>query len=151
VQRAPIIRRGQTPFPTSPGSDLPTVLKSPYLQQHFTPFAIDAEGLSDAELHGRFGAFLSTVKPGHPPGEVRAPGEARDWASVFGDTPDSGGQRPHRPASAAAKPRKVKDYSADARKSWQDSNQQTNNYACRWMRRFATVSSEREAEHLMLA
>jgi hypothetical protein len=52
------------------------------------------------------------------------------------------------PRSPAAKPRKVKDYSGGARKpelrriawwSWQDSNQQTNNYAWRWMRRFATV------------
>jgi hypothetical protein len=73
-----VIRHGQTPFPTAPGSDLPTVLKSLYLQQHFTRFAIEAQGLSDAALHARFGAFLSAVKPGHasptqPPGEVRAP------------------------------------------------------------------------------
>ena len=73
-----ILRRGPAPFPTAPGSDLPTVLKSLYLQQHFTRFAIEAQGLSDAELHNRFGAFLTAGKPGsasptQPPGEVRAP------------------------------------------------------------------------------
>ena len=73
-----ILRRGQAPLPTAPGSDLPTVLKSLYLQQHFTRFAIEAQGLSDAQLHARFGAFLAAVKPGdasptQPPGEVRAP------------------------------------------------------------------------------
>jgi len=78
-----ILRRGQAPFPTAPGSDLPTVLKSLYLQQHFTRFAIEAQGLSDAELHARFGAFLAAVKPGdasptQPPGEVFAPNV--EWA-----------------------------------------------------------------------
>ena len=78
-----ILRRGQAPFPTAPGSDLPTVLKSLYLQQHFTRFAIEAQGLSDAELHARFGAFLAAVKPGdasptQPPAEVRAPDV--EWA-----------------------------------------------------------------------
>lgn len=78
-----ILRRGQAPLPTAPGSDLPTVLKSLYLQQHFTRFAIEAQGLSDAQLHARFGAFLAAVKPGdasptQPPGEVRAPDV--EWA-----------------------------------------------------------------------
>jgi hypothetical protein len=44
-------------------------------------------------------------------------GEARDWAGFFGDTRRFRGQRPRRPASPAAKPRKVKDYSEGARKS----------------------------------
>lgn len=78
-----ILRRGQAPLPTVPGSDLPTVLKSLYLQQHFTSFAIEAQGLSDAQLHARFGAFLAAVKPDEatptqPPGEVRAPNV--EWA-----------------------------------------------------------------------
>jgi hypothetical protein len=73
-----ILRRGQVPLPTAPGCDLPSVLKSLYLQQHFTRFAIEAQGLSDAELHARFGAFLAAVKPAdasptQPPGEMRAP------------------------------------------------------------------------------
>jgi hypothetical protein len=37
--------------------------------------------------------------------------EGRDGGGIFGDTADSGLQRPRCPASAAAKPRKVKDYS----------------------------------------
>jgi hypothetical protein len=78
-----ILRRGQASLPTAPGSDLPTVLKSLYLQQHFTRFAIEAQGLSDAQLHARFGAFLAAVKPGdasptQPPAEVRAPDV--EWA-----------------------------------------------------------------------
>jgi hypothetical protein len=73
-----ILRRGQAPLPTAPGCDLTSVLKSLYLQQHFTRFAIEAQGLSDAELHARFGAFLAAVKPAdasptQPPGEMRAP------------------------------------------------------------------------------
>ena len=78
-----VLRRGQAPLPAAPGSDLPTVLKSLYLQQHFTRFAIEAQGLSDTQLHARFGAFLAAVSPGEasptqPPGEVRAP--AVEWA-----------------------------------------------------------------------
>jgi hypothetical protein len=78
-----ILRRGQAPLPTAPGCDLPSVLKSLYLQQHFTRFAIDAQGLSEAQLHARFGAFLAAVQPAdalptQPPGEVRAP--SVEWA-----------------------------------------------------------------------
>jgi hypothetical protein len=78
-----ILQRGQPPLPTAPGCDLPSVLKSLYLQQHFTRFAIEAQGLSDAKLHARFGAFLAAVQPAaasptQPPGEVRAP--AVEWA-----------------------------------------------------------------------
>jgi hypothetical protein len=78
-----ILRRGAAPLPTAPGSDLPSVLKALYLQQHFTRFAIEAQGLDDAALHKRFGAFLDAVKPSQPtptqpPGEIRAP--AVEWA-----------------------------------------------------------------------
>jgi hypothetical protein len=73
-----VLKRGMAPFPTAPGSDLPSVLKSLYLQQHFTRFAIEAQGLDDAALHARFGAFVTAVKPSdalptQPPGEIRAP------------------------------------------------------------------------------
>ena len=79
-----ILGRGMTPFPTAPGSDLPSVLKALFVQQHFTRFAIEAQGLDDDALHTRFGAFLDAVKPGalaeptHAPGEIRAP--AVEWA-----------------------------------------------------------------------
>jgi hypothetical protein len=77
-----VLNRGMAPFPTAPGSDLPSVLKSLYLQQHFTRFAIEAQGLDDAALHARFGAFVAAVKPAdavptQPPGEIRAP--AVEW------------------------------------------------------------------------
>ncbi|MEP6564470.1 MAG: hypothetical protein ABJB10_04985 [Mesorhizobium sp.] len=79
-----IFRQGRTPFATAPGSDLPSVLKSLFVQQHFTRFAIEAQGLNDAALHARFGAFLGAVKPDdtavltQQAGEIRAP--ATEWA-----------------------------------------------------------------------
>jgi hypothetical protein len=70
------------PLPTAPGSDLPSVLKALFIQQNFTRFAIEAQGLSDAALHARFGAFLGAVRPAEPsptqkPGEIRAPEAAQ--------------------------------------------------------------------------
>lgn len=78
-----VLRRGAAPLPTAPGSDLPSVLKALYLQQHFTRFAIEEQGRSDAELYEHFGAFLKAVKPAdtsptQPPGEIRAP--KVEWA-----------------------------------------------------------------------
>jgi hypothetical protein len=75
--------KSRKPFPTAPGSDLPTVLKSLFLQQQFTRFATEAQGLDDAQLHARFGRFLAAVQPSAPaptqaPGEVRA--KAVEWA-----------------------------------------------------------------------
>jgi hypothetical protein len=76
-----ILGRGMTPLPTAPGSDLPSVLKSLFVQQHFTRFAIEAQGLDDVALHARFAAFLGAIKPGETspmqPGEIRAP--AAEW------------------------------------------------------------------------
>jgi hypothetical protein len=71
-------RRGAVPFPTAPGADLPTILKALFLQQQFTRFAIDVQGLDDQTLHRRFGAFLGAVRPSdtvptQEPGEVRSP------------------------------------------------------------------------------
>jgi len=72
-----VMRRGAPPFATAPNSDLPSILKALFVQQHFTRFAIEAQGLDDAALHARFGAFLGAVQPGSPtptqaPGEVTA-------------------------------------------------------------------------------
>jgi len=52
------------------------------VQQNFTRFVIEAQGLDEATLQARFGAFLAAVKPGkaeptQQPGEIRAP--AVDW------------------------------------------------------------------------
>ena len=74
-----ILRRGAKPFPAVPGTDLPSILKSLFVQQRFTRFAIDAQGLDDAGLYARFGEFLAVTKPDmvagptQPPGVVRAP------------------------------------------------------------------------------
>ena len=71
-------RRSAVPFPTAPGADLPTVLKALFLQQQFTRFASEVQGLDDHALHRQFGAFLDAVKPSEAsptqqPGQVRAP------------------------------------------------------------------------------
>jgi hypothetical protein len=79
-----IFRQGMTPFPTAPSADLPSVLKSLFIQQHFTRFAIEAQGLDDAALHARFGAFLGAIRPDdtaaptQQAGEIRA--SAAEWA-----------------------------------------------------------------------
>ena len=72
-----VMKSGARLFPRAPGSDLPTVLKSLFIQQNFTRFAIEAQGLDDAALHQRFGSFLAVVQPSaatptQAPGEVRA-------------------------------------------------------------------------------
>jgi hypothetical protein len=74
-----ILWRGMQPFATAPGSDLPTVLKGLFIQQHFVRFAIAAQALDDTQLYARFGAFLDAVqptsaRPTQRPGEVRAEG-----------------------------------------------------------------------------
>lgn len=61
-----IAARGRRPFPTAPGGDLPTILKALYLQQHFTRFAIETQGLDEATLHARFGEFLTAHRPESP-------------------------------------------------------------------------------------
>ncbi len=72
-----MMRRGATPFPKTPDSDLPSILKALYLQQRFQDFAITAQGKGDAALLSAFKDFLDEHKPGDPeltqePGTVRA-------------------------------------------------------------------------------
>lgn len=69
------MRAGRKPFPTAPGSDLPSVLKSLFIQQHFTHLAIEAQGLDAAALHARFGVFLKATQPADPQRPTQAPGE----------------------------------------------------------------------------
>jgi hypothetical protein len=73
-----VLRRGALPFPTAPSADLPAVLKALFLQQQFTRFAIEVQGLDENALYQRFGAFLGKVKPSdteptQAPGEIRSP------------------------------------------------------------------------------
>lgn len=72
-----VMRRGAKPFPTAPNSDLPTVLKSLYLQQAFTRFAMDMQGVEPARLHEAFGAFLRTHRPADVSGPTQRPGIVR--------------------------------------------------------------------------
>lgn len=73
-----VLRYGAAPFPIAAGADLASVLKSLFVQQNFTRFASQAQGLSDAELFARFGAFVDAVRPAEAapaqaPGAIRAP------------------------------------------------------------------------------
>ncbi len=73
-----LVARGGEPFPTAPNSDLPSVLKALYLQQHFTQFAIDNQGIDAETLHQRFAAFIGEHQPDdvdhptQPPGVISA-------------------------------------------------------------------------------
>ena len=73
-----IMSAGAKPFPTAPNSDLKSVLKGLYLQQHFTRFAIAQQGASPDELHAAFGRFLTEHqpadrdKPTQPPGVLQS-------------------------------------------------------------------------------
>lgn len=69
-----VLRRGALPFAAAPGSDLPTVLKALYLQQQFTRFAVDAQGLDAAALHARFGTFLAATQPADTAAPTQRPG-----------------------------------------------------------------------------
>ena len=73
-----VMTAGARPFPSAPGSDLPSVLKALFLQQQFTRFAIEAQCLDEVALHARFGGFLDAIRPaeGAPTqaaGEIRGP------------------------------------------------------------------------------
>ena len=73
---------GHRPFPTGPGSDLPSVLKSLHVQQRFALLAAELQGADDATVHARFGAFLDELRPQdlaaptQPPGVIRSDGVA---------------------------------------------------------------------------
>lgn len=65
---------GQNPMPPAKYGDLPGVLKSLYLQQHFADFAVEAQGQSDEDLHAAFGAFLQAHRPGDRMAPTQSPG-----------------------------------------------------------------------------
>ncbi|GAA6180818.1 hypothetical protein NBRC116594_22560 [Shimia sp. NS0008-38b] len=58
-----ILSNGDKPLPPAEFDDLPSVLKSLYLQQHFADFVVEAQGSSPQDLHQQFGEFLKTHKP----------------------------------------------------------------------------------------
>ncbi len=69
-----VMRRGMKPFPPPEHGALPALLKSIYLQQHFTRFATDQQGASDEALHAAFGEFLETHRPHDLAGPTQPPG-----------------------------------------------------------------------------
>jgi hypothetical protein len=69
-----LVDKAQAPLPTAPSSDLPSVLKSLYLQQHFTDFVIAQQGADDEALYAAFRDFADTHKPGDVSGPTQPPG-----------------------------------------------------------------------------
>lgn len=72
-----ILKRGNQPLPTAPDSDLPSVLKALYLQQHLTRFAIAQQGADAASLHQAFGEFLERHRPDDLEHATQTPGVIR--------------------------------------------------------------------------
>ena len=69
-----LVAKAQAPLPTAPDSDLPSVLKALYLQQHFTDFVIAQQGADDAALYAAFRDFADTHKPRDVQGPTQPPG-----------------------------------------------------------------------------
>lgn len=69
-----IVAKAQAPLPAAPDSDLPSVLKALYLQQHFTDFAIAQQGVRDEALYAAFKDFMDTHKPSDVSGPTQPPG-----------------------------------------------------------------------------
>jgi hypothetical protein len=73
-----ILRKGAQPFPAAPGTSLRHVLKSLYLQQAFSRFAIAQQHKPPAEWGAAFRAFLDAHRPAdldeptQPPGVIRS-------------------------------------------------------------------------------
>ena len=72
-----VMRHGARPFPTAPGSDLPSVLKALHVQQKFVRFATDNQGADAGTLHAAFGAFLAAHKPENLEQPTQQPGVVR--------------------------------------------------------------------------
>lgn len=69
-----IMTVGQGPMSPAQYGDLPSVLKSLYLQQNFSDFAVDAQGKDAETLHADFGAFLETHSPETTAAPTQHPG-----------------------------------------------------------------------------
>ena len=57
-----ILWSGEKPMPPGKFADLPSILKSIYIQQNFKEFAISAQLMNDAELYSNFEKFLQQNK-----------------------------------------------------------------------------------------
>ena len=72
-----IMRKGARPFPAAPGTTLRHVLKSLYLQQAFTRFAVDQQYRDPAQWGAAFRAFLERTRPADLDGPTQSPGVIR--------------------------------------------------------------------------
>ncbi len=68
------MRNGAKPLPPAEFDDLPSVLKSIYIQQKFSDFVVENQGATDADLHAAFGAFMAEHKPADRTGPMQKPG-----------------------------------------------------------------------------
>ena len=68
------LSNGEKPMSAGKYGDLPSVLKSLYLQQNFADFAVDAQGKTDKQLHTAFGKFLANHKPEQKMSPTQHPG-----------------------------------------------------------------------------
>jgi hypothetical protein len=73
-----LIAKALTPFPKAPApapaGDLPTVLKSLFLQRAFTKFVIDTQDKDDKALYDAFGGFFADNEPDNPDKPTQPPG-----------------------------------------------------------------------------
>lgn len=76
-----IMRKGAQAFPAARGTTLRHVLKSLYLQQAFTRFAIDQQHRDPAEWGGAFRGFLERTRPADLNGPTQSPGVIRSHLS----------------------------------------------------------------------
>ncbi|MCP5083252.1 MAG: hypothetical protein GY948_16305 [Alphaproteobacteria bacterium] len=69
-----IMRFGANAFPAPKHGDLPSVLKSLYLQQKFAKFVVDNQAADPQTLHTGFGKFLQEHQPENKDSPSQKPG-----------------------------------------------------------------------------
>ncbi|OSP56829.1 hypothetical protein [Pseudoruegeria sp. SK021] len=69
-----VMANGQNPMPPAKYGDLPSVLKSLYLQQTFADFTVESQGQSPEALHAAFGHYIDNHKPADKMAPSQAPG-----------------------------------------------------------------------------
>jgi len=69
-----VMSQGRNPLPPPKYGDLPSVLKSLYLQQNFADFVIANQAASDEDLHAAFAVFLAEHKPNDKTAPTQKPG-----------------------------------------------------------------------------
>ena len=78
------IANGEKPLAPAKYDDLPSVLKALYIQQKFSNFFIESQGLPPDELHAAFGAFVREHEPQNRHHKTQKPGviSSEDPANV---------------------------------------------------------------------